>query len=119
VFSGHIRTENLLINVIGRKDLRSVTKIPLGEERGAPGGEAGGGRGLGPVTSLLFKHASASPTSGEWNDDDYDVVADGVVVGRITPWMWTLASGADALCDRLRLLTARLGWNTEDSRRVL
>ena len=24
----HIRTENLLINVIGRKDLRSVTKIP-------------------------------------------------------------------------------------------
>ena len=62
---------------------------------------------------------SASLTSGEWNDDDYDVLADGVVVGRITPWMWTLAFGADALCDRLRLLTARLGWNTEDSRRVL
>jgi hypothetical protein len=40
--------------------------------------------------------------SGEWNDDDYDVLADGVVVGRIlkvhaapvgTPWMWTLAFG--------------------------
>ena len=39
---------------------------------------------------------------GEWNDDDYDVLADGAVVGRIfkvhaapagTPWMWTLAFG--------------------------
>jgi hypothetical protein len=74
---------------------------------------------LGPVTSLLLKRASASRTSGEWNDDDFDVLTDGVVVGRITPWMWMLAFGADALCDRLRLLTARLGWNTEDSRRVL
>ena len=35
----------------------------------------------------------------EWNDDDYDVLADGVVVGRImkanaapvgAPWTWTL-----------------------------
>jgi hypothetical protein len=63
--------------------------------------------------------AAASRTSGEWNDDDFDVLTDGVVVGRITPWMWMLAFGADALCDRLRLLTARLGWNTEDSGRVL
>jgi hypothetical protein len=40
--------------------------------------------------------------SGEWNDDDYDVLEDGAVVGRIfkanaapvgTPWMWTLAFG--------------------------
>jgi hypothetical protein len=38
---------------------------------------------LGPVTSLLPKRASASRSSGEWNDDDYDVLADGVVVGRI------------------------------------
>ena len=39
---------------------------------------------------------------GRWNDDDYDVLADGVVVGRImkaaaapvgTPWLWTLAYG--------------------------
>jgi hypothetical protein len=38
------------------------------------------------------------------NDDDYDVLADGVVVGRIlkvhaapvgTPWMWTLAFSHD------------------------
>jgi hypothetical protein len=48
---------------------------------------------------LLLKRASASRPSGEWNDDDYDVLADGVVVGRImrasaspvgTAWMWTL-----------------------------
>jgi hypothetical protein len=51
---------------------------------------------------MIFKRASASRPSGEWNDDDYDVLADGVVVGRIfkanaapvgTPWMWTLAFG--------------------------
>ncbi len=52
---------------------------------------------------LTLKHASASRPSGEWSDDDdYDVLADGVVVGRIfkvhaapqgTPWMWTLAFG--------------------------
>ena len=50
--------------------------------------------------SLTVKRASASRPSGEWNDDDFDVLADGVVVGRImkvtaapkdAPWMWTLA----------------------------
>jgi hypothetical protein len=54
------------------------------------------------VTSLILKRASASRPSGEWSDDDYDVLADGVVVGRIfnsnagpvgSPWMWTLAFG--------------------------
>jgi len=49
----------------------------------APGDEARGGRGLPPVTSLLLKRASASRPSGEWSDNDYDVLADGVVVGRI------------------------------------
>jgi hypothetical protein len=47
--------------------------------------------------SLVLKRASASRPSGEWSDDDYDVLADGVV-GRIfkpevlpgLPWMWTL-----------------------------
>jgi hypothetical protein len=29
---------------------------------------------------LMLKRASASRPSGEWNDDDYDVLADGVVV---------------------------------------
>jgi hypothetical protein len=51
---------------------------------------------------LLLKRASASRPSGEWNDDDFHVLADGVVVGRImkaaaapvgSPWMWTLAFG--------------------------
>jgi hypothetical protein len=32
---------------------------------------------------LILKRASASRSSGEWNDDDYDVLADGAVVGRI------------------------------------
>ena len=54
------------------------------------------------MSSLILKRASASRSSGEWNDDDYDVLADGVVVGRImkasaapegTPWLWTLAYG--------------------------
>src|SRR5215471_17318810 len=49
---------------------------------------------------LILKCATASPSSGEWNDDDYDVLADATVVGRImkvhaapegSPWMWTLA----------------------------
>jgi hypothetical protein len=52
--------------------------------------------------SLILKRASASRLSGEWSDDDYDVLADGMVVGRImkaaaapvgTPWLWTLAYG--------------------------
>src|SRR5919204_4574744 len=29
------------------------------------------------------RRASASRPSGEWNDDDFDVLADGAVVGRI------------------------------------
>jgi hypothetical protein len=50
---------------------------------------------------LILKRASLSRPSGEWNDDDFDVLA-GVVVGRIfhaaaspvgSPWMWTLAFG--------------------------
>jgi hypothetical protein len=54
------------------------------------------------MSHLIVKRASASRPSGEWNDDDYDVLADGVVVGRIfkanaapvgEPWMWTLAFG--------------------------
>jgi hypothetical protein len=32
---------------------------------------------------LILKRASASRPSGDWKDDDYDVLADGVIVGRI------------------------------------
>jgi hypothetical protein len=51
---------------------------------------------------LILKRASASRPSGEWGQDDYDVLADGAVVGRIMhaaaaplgmPWLWTLAFG--------------------------
>ena len=51
---------------------------------------------------LALKRASASRPSGEWSDDDYDVLCEGAVVGRImkaaaapvgTPWLWTLAYG--------------------------
>jgi hypothetical protein len=33
--------------------------------------------------ALILKHASAARSSGEWSDDDYDVLANGKVVGRI------------------------------------
>ena len=51
---------------------------------------------------LILKCSSASRPSGEWDDDDYDVLEDSLVVGRIMktaaapvgmPWMWTLAFG--------------------------
>jgi hypothetical protein len=51
---------------------------------------------------LTLKRATTSRPSGEWNDDDFDVLAEGVVVGRImraaaspvdAPWLWTLAFG--------------------------
>ena len=52
--------------------------------------------------SLILKRASTSRVSGEWNEDDYDVLVNGIVVGRILksaaapvgmPWLWTLAYG--------------------------
>ena len=67
------------------------------------GGPAGGSgayaiRAL-PDLCLLLKRAALSRQSGKWDDDDFDVLADGVVVGRIfkadaapvgMPWMWTM-----------------------------
>jgi hypothetical protein len=38
---------------------------------------------MGAVSCLLLKRASTSRPSGKWNDEDYDVLADGTVVGRI------------------------------------
>ena len=53
------------------------------------------------VTSpLILKRASASHSSSEWSEEDYDVLDDAVVVGRIftslvapkdAPWFWSLA----------------------------
>jgi hypothetical protein len=54
------------------------------------------------VRHLILKRASASRPLGAWNEDDFDVLADGDVVGRIfkanaapvgAPWMWTPAFG--------------------------
>ena len=70
---------------------------------------------------LVLKRASASRLSGEWSDDDYDVLADGVVVGRImkaavapvgTPWLWTLASATTKTARRSTATRrrARLRW---------
>jgi hypothetical protein len=54
------------------------------------------------MNPLILKRASAGRPSGQWSDDDYDVLEGDVVVGRImkaaaspvgTPWLWTLAFG--------------------------
>jgi hypothetical protein len=55
-----------------------------------------------PQRPLILKPASSSRPSGEWSEDDYDVLASGVVVGRImkataapkdAPRFWSLAYG--------------------------
>jgi hypothetical protein len=51
---------------------------------------------------LILKRAKVSRPSGHWGDDDYDVICEGAVVGRVLlspaapqdrQWMWTLAYG--------------------------
>ena len=53
------------------------------------------------MTSLTLKRAKLSRSSGQWQDEDYDVLADGKVVGRLyedasasTPpelrWFWSI-----------------------------
>src|SRR5215472_9906072 len=96
---------------------------------------------------LILKRATASRPSGEWNDDDYDVLCEGAVVGRIMksaaapvgqPWLWTLAYGrhedhtpthgyeptreaamaiASTPCSPLPATTSALGYN-EDRRQL-
>jgi hypothetical protein len=72
----------------------SSFKRPAGGRGESVGAFKPAGGGLG--------RASASRPSGQWNDDDFDVLANGEVVGRIykanaapvgSPWMWTLAFG--------------------------
>jgi hypothetical protein len=45
------------------------------------------------MSALILTRAAASRPSGDWGDDDYDVLADGIVVGRI---MKAAAKPADA-----------------------
>jgi hypothetical protein len=57
------------------------------------------------VARLILKRASASRLSGQWRDDDFDVLKNGVVVGRILfldavgpqgrPWMWASGHNGD------------------------
>jgi len=56
------------------------------------------------MTPLIIEHTSVSRPSGQWRDDDYDVLEDGVVVGRISkeqaapqdrPWMWASGHNGD------------------------
>jgi hypothetical protein len=79
---------------------------------------------------LILKRASASRPSGEWNDDDFDVLADGAVVGRIfkanaapvgAPWMWTLArtpSHGYAETREAAMTAFAKSWRREDSASV-
>jgi hypothetical protein len=53
----------------------------LGVSRTAPSAYATGT--VDVEVSLILKRASASASSGQWKDEDYDVLADGKVVGRI------------------------------------
>jgi hypothetical protein len=55
------------------------------------------------MTALTLKRANTSRPSGQWSDEDYDVLADGKVVGRILEsgsrfdppdllWTWSITS---------------------------
>ena len=51
---------------------------------------------------LILKRAKVSRPTGHWGDEDYDVICEAAVVGRVflspdapegRQWMWTLAQG--------------------------
>ena len=59
------------------------------------------------MTSLILKRGKLSRSSGQWSDEDYDVLADGKVVGRILEegsrfdppelrWFWSITEIAPA-----------------------
>jgi hypothetical protein len=57
------------------------------------------------MSTLILTRASVSRPSGQWREDDYDVLENGVVVGRIfrldavgpqgRPWMWASGHNGD------------------------
>jgi hypothetical protein len=66
---------------------------------------------------LVLRQASARRPSGEWNDDDFDVLCDGAIVGRIFkvnaapvggPWRGHSPSGNPKTA-RQRMSTPRRG----------
>jgi hypothetical protein len=52
------------------------------------------------VPGLILKRANSSRPDGQWSDEDYDIIADGKVVGRILQentsgppelrWVWSV-----------------------------
>jgi hypothetical protein len=57
------------------------------------------------MARLILKRAKVSRPSGQWRDDDFDLLEDGVIVGRIslapaTPqdrqWMWASGHNGDS-----------------------
>ena len=58
-----------------------------------------------PWPPLILTRASVYRSSGQWRDDEYDVLENGVVVGRIFfldavgpqggPWMWASGHNGD------------------------
>jgi hypothetical protein len=69
---------------------------------------------------LTLKRAATSRPSGTWYDDDFDVLCNGEIVGRIMkaaaapvgqPWLWTLVLFTKAARRRTAMSRhARLRW---------
>jgi hypothetical protein len=96
---------------------RMVLVLGSGHRQQLPNPQARHRLQIGPavdgVAALILKRANACRPSGHWSEDDYDVLSQGEVAGRImkviaapeaTPWMWTLAYGHHR--DRSRGCTA-------------
>lgn len=69
------------------------------------------GRKETELGSLILKRANNSRLSGRWSDDDYDVLENGVVVGRVFKvplppqdrhWMWASGHNGELRGVRLR-----------------
>jgi hypothetical protein len=78
----------------------SAARPSVGPRR-KPAGPARGRKGLAEVGPERSPYCLRASTLTDWNDDDYDVLADGAVVGRIlkvhatpvgSPWKATLVS---------------------------
>jgi hypothetical protein len=90
------------------------------------------------VTHLILKRASFSRPSGTWQHEDYDVLADGKVIGRIYErgsahdppdmrWFWSITEIAPALPNKTNGHAAtldeakakfRTAWNEGESGRL-
>jgi hypothetical protein len=80
-----------ILTTIGEKTGTRTMLAGIAETTGTP---------LKNLAQIANERRQVAP-SGEWNDDDFDVLADGAVVDRIfkanaapvgSPWMWTLTA---------------------------